>query len=90
MKAALFLLNDNVVLSWLVPREGNLAERMVKQAEPEKLADELYVSVLTRLPSDEERQLVGDHLAKHADTREKAIGQLIWSLLASNEFGVGH
>jgi hypothetical protein len=90
VKAALFLLNDNVVLSWLKPQEGNLADRLQKIAEPDQLAEELYVSVLTRLPSADERTLVREHLGKYPDAREKAIGQLIWALLASNEFGVGH
>lgn len=90
VKAALFLLNDSVVLSWLTPQDGNLADRLQKIVEPDQLAEELYVSVVTRLPSEDERKLVREHLGKHPDAREKAIGQLIWALLASNEFGVGH
>lgn len=90
VKAALFLLNDNVVLSWLKPQEGNLADRLGKLTEPDKVAEELYLSVLTRVPTKEETQLVSEHLARHAESREKAVGQLIWSLLASNEFGIGH
>jgi hypothetical protein len=90
VKAALFLLNDNVVLSWLKPREGNLADRLMKLDDVGKLAEELYLSVVTRLPEAEEQMLVAEHLAKHGDGRDKAVGQLIWALLASNEFGVGH
>jgi hypothetical protein len=90
VKAALFLLNDNVVLSWLKPQAGNLADRLQKLMEPDQLAEELYLSVLTRLPSADERTWVREHLTKHPDAREKAIGQLMWALLASNEFGVGH
>src|SRR5581483_9282462 len=49
LKAALFLLNDTTVLAWLDPRPGNLVDRLDKLAD-DKVADELYLAVLTRLP----------------------------------------
>lgn len=90
VKAALFVLNDATVLSWLKPAGGNLAERLIKQTDAAALADELYVSVLSRLPTDDERKDIADYLAKRPDQRERAVGNLIWSLLASNEFGINH
>jgi uncharacterized protein DUF1549/uncharacterized protein DUF1553 len=90
VKAALFVLNDASVLSWLKPAGGNLAERLMKQSDAAALADELYVSVLSRPPTDEEKNEVADYLNKRADQRQNAIGNLIWSLLASNEFGINH
>lgn len=90
VKAALFVLNDATVLAWLKPAGGNLAERLVKQTDAAALADELYVSVLSRPPTVEEKKEVADYLAKRADQLEKGIGNLIWSLLASNEFGINH
>ena len=89
LKAALFLLNDPAVLAWLVPAGGNLVERLGKLAD-DKIADELYLSVLTRLPASDERGLVEGYLKKNAGQRDKAIGRLAWSLLASAEFGVNH
>jgi hypothetical protein len=90
VKAALFVLNDVTVLSWLKPAGGNLAERLMKQTDAVAVADELYLSVLNRPPTDEEKKDVADYLAKRTDQREKAVGNLIWSLLASNEFGINH
>jgi hypothetical protein len=90
VKAALFLMNDATVLSWLKPEGENLAARLATETDPAKLADELYLAVLSRQPSDEERSAVGEFLASRADRGEKAIGSLIWSLLASNEFGANH
>ncbi len=90
VKAALFYLNDSVVLGWLKPAAGNLAERLSKTMEPDKLAEEMYLSILTRLPSDEEKKDVTDYLTKHAANRETAIRNLLWSLLASNEFCMNH
>lgn len=90
VKAALFLSNDSIVLSWLAPRQGNLVDRLNAIPEPDKLADELYLSVLTRQPTADERADVAAFLAKRASDRPKAIGQLVWALLTSTEFCVNH
>lgn len=90
VKAALFVLNDSVVLSWLKAGKGNLVERLVRIGNTDKLAEELYVNVLSRLPTDEERADVTEYVAKHAEQKEKAVGHLVWALMASNEFAMNH
>jgi len=90
VKAALFLLNDPSVIGWLKPQDNNLAARLEKLADAAALADELYLSILTRKPSDDEKKAVADYLTKHNDKRTEAIRTLAWSLLASNEFGINH
>jgi hypothetical protein len=89
VKAALFLLNDSVVLGWLDPRPGNLVDRLAGMSDRDA-AEELYLAILTRLPTAEERaeaeQFVGTRLAE----RSKALGQLAWALAASTEFYVNH
>ena len=88
LKAALFVCNDDLVLSWLTPESG-LVGRLAK-LEDGKVADELYLSVLTRRPTDDERAEVADYLKKHANRRPVALGHLAWALLASTEFCVNH
>jgi len=92
--SALFVLNDATILGWLRPRDGNLVDRLTKIDDPAKVADELYLSVLTRLPTNEERSDVVDYLNKRggqdSQARAAAIGELAWSLLASTEFAVNH
>jgi len=90
VKAALFFMNDATLLAWIKPEGANLAARLLKQADGAALADELYLSVLSRPPSDEEKAEVASFLAARTDRREKAVTNLIWSLLASNEFCVNH
>lgn len=91
LKAALFILNEDTVLGWLQPKAGNLVERLSKIDDSDKLSEELYLSVLTRLPSADEKAEVKEFLGKHeGDKRLKALGQLAWALLASTEFGVNH
>lgn len=89
LKAALFLLHDPAVLELVQPRSGNLIDRLAKLPDP-AVADELFLSVLTRLPSAEEKALVGNTLAKHSAGRTAALGRLAWSLFASAEFQVNH
>ncbi len=89
LKAALFLLNDEVVLGWLQPKPGNLMDRLLNR-DDNAVAEELYLSVLSRLPSSEERATVQAHLAKNAGKRKTALFQLSWALLASTEFAVNH
>ncbi|WP_254513070.1 DUF1549 domain-containing protein [Anatilimnocola floriformis] len=90
VRAALFLLNDPSVIGWLKPQGDNLAARLDKLTDGNAFADELYLSILTRQPSAEEKKAVADYLTKHADNRPEAIRTLAWSLLASNEFGINH
>lgn len=87
--SALFVLNDESTLAWLTRREGNLIDRLSKMDDPAAVADELYLSVLTRLPTGDERADVAGHL-KRAKQKDVAAGELVWALLASTEFAVNH
>jgi hypothetical protein len=90
LQSALFLLNDESMLELMNPRDGNLADRLVKLSEPSALAEELYLSVLTRLPSEEEKADVAEFLAAQPDRKQAAVSQLVWALVASTEFCVNH
>lgn len=90
VKAALFLMHDASVIDWIKPAGENLAARLLKLDDSTALADELYISVLARPPADDEKQAAVDYLAAKADQRERAVSNLIWSLLASNEFCANH
>ena len=90
VKGALFLMNDAVVLSWLKPREKNLAGRLKELTEPAAVAEELYRSVLSRSPAAEEVAFVTAQWNKDEAQRDAAIRDLVWGLLASNEFAVNH
>jgi hypothetical protein len=87
---ALFLENGALVQSWLMPRAGNLSERVGKIADANLVADELYLSVLTRLPSQEERAEVREYLNGRGGDRPAALRELAWALLAAAEFRFNH
>jgi hypothetical protein len=87
---ALFLSNGKLVRGWLAPRAGNLTDRLAAMGEANAVAEELYLSVLTRMPTDEERREVADYLKGHAADRAAALRELAWALLASAEFRFNH
>jgi hypothetical protein len=90
LRAALFVLNDSAVLECLTPQPGNLIDRLSRLSDSNQLADELYLSLLTREPSADERTELAEYLAKNVDRRSAALANLAWGLLASTEFCVNH
>lgn len=90
VQEALFLKNGPKVSAWAKPGGGNLAERMLKMATPAEMAEELYLSVLTRRPTSEEAELVAKHLIGRDSDKAVAIEEMIWGLLTSAEFRFSH
>ena len=91
VKGALFVLNDEVVTGWLKPQAGNLVERLSQLAEPNQVADEAYVSILSRTPTEEERAEIQALLAASpAEQRASVLGQIVWALVSSTEFCINH
>lgn len=90
LAAALFVSNEQVLLQWLTPRDGNLMDRLLKLKDSAAIADELYLSVLSRLPDEKDRLEVAEYLKNNPDGREAALREMAWALLASTEFRLNH
>ncbi len=90
VKAALFVLNDKRVLKLFERREGNLIDRLAKLSDENQIAEELFLSVLSREPTSTDRETVIAYLKQNPDRRDIAIGHLAWALMASTEFCVNH
>jgi hypothetical protein len=90
LNKALFLMNDRLIQHWLKPQKGNLVERLGKLNKPESIAEELYLTVLARLPEAAETKTVADYLKQNKKTRAYALGDLTWALLNSTEFRLNH
>ncbi|MBI3866501.1 MAG: DUF1553 domain-containing protein [Planctomycetia bacterium] len=89
----LFLANDPAIAGFLRPKTGNLAERLLKLPEdhPEQVAEELFLSTLTRRPTPEDVQDVTGYLAgQTGPARAAAIQELIWATISSSEFRFNH
>jgi hypothetical protein len=81
MDQALFLANGPIVRGWL----GSLTTRL-KNLSGDARADELYLSIFSRLPDAEARRETTEFLARRPD----GIADLAWGLLASTEFRFNH
>jgi hypothetical protein len=90
VKAALFLMNDDAVWQLLTPRGDNLIARLAALDSADQIADELYLSVLSRQPNAAEQAEVAEYLVSHSSRRTPALTDLAWALLASVEFCVNH
>lgn len=87
---ALFLNNGGMVRSWLAPSAENLAARLGKLTDARALAEELYLSVLTRLPTEVEAATVQKQLAAREKDKPAVVQELAWGLLTSAEFRFKH
>jgi hypothetical protein len=85
----LFLKYGQAVRGLTAPRPGNLLDRLAKLTDPNAVAGELFLGVLTRLPTADERRDVAGALAGTKD-RPGALGELVWALIASDEFRFNH
>lgn len=83
---ALYFANAGVLQSWLNPNGENLLGRLGKLSESRQVAEELYITVLSRSPSTEEIGAVTNYLQARAMDRPVALQELAWSLITSNEF----
>ncbi len=91
LEQSLFLKNGTLLRSWLNTRNANLMDRLVKLKDDSQLTDDLFLSILTRLPSLEERTEVIKMLqATPAPQRQNTLSEIAWSLLTSVEFRFNH
>lgn len=82
---ALFTANGGAINSWVVPAGDNAGERIVKTTDAKLAAEELYLGILTRMPTEQESADVAAFLAARPD-RAKAAQELVWGLISSAEF----
>jgi hypothetical protein len=85
----LFVKHGGHIRSLIAPRTGSLVERAAKLTEPSRVAEELYLTVYTRLPSDEERKDIEDAL-RGSTNRTAVLGDIVWAMIASAEFRFNH
>ena len=83
-------MNEQLVLDWLKPSEGNLVDRLVKLEDPAQVTEELYLHVLGRFPGEQEAAELVAHLEKNKDRFPDAVSEYAWALVTSAEFKLNH
>ncbi len=82
---ALYLINDQEVLSKLADSQGRLPKLLKTTNDDDALITELYLAALSRYPTPEELAIQREHVAK-APTRTAGMKDVLWSLLNIREF----
>jgi hypothetical protein len=87
---ALFAANGGAMNSWVAPASDNVTERVAKQNDLRAAAEELYLGVLTRFPSEQEKADVVSYLSGRGSDKAVAAQELVWGLMNSAEFRFNH
>ena len=84
---ALYFENGGVVRQWA----AGLANRIAAIPEPKAMAEELYLSTLTRMPADAEvADLAATLAARPPEKKAEALTDYAWALITSVEFRFSH
>jgi hypothetical protein len=86
------LMNNSYDLRQIIHRrKGNLMDALLSSKAPwEERVEQLYLTVLSRPPRDEERKRFVEHLTSDPKNPEPLVEEAIWALLASSEFRFNH
>ncbi|MCO6459133.1 MAG: DUF1549 domain-containing protein, partial [Pirellulaceae bacterium] len=77
---------------WFSPRgEAAMVRRLVEpEMEAPAALEQLYLCVLARTPTEDERQILADFLREHPGDREQAYAEILWALVNGSEFSLNH
>ncbi len=85
---ALFMANGGSVFQWSAAGSTNVTGQIIKQPDSTIAASVLFRSLLSRDPTQNEKQWIGEMLSQAGDKRPAVAQELVWSLLTSSEFRV--
>ena len=85
----LHLLNGETIGPRLRAETGTLHQLVRAHVGDPQLVEELYITVLSRPPTERERQVGQDYLRDSA-TRAEGAEDFMWALLTSQEFLFNH
>ncbi|MGH7128095.1 MAG: DUF1553 domain-containing protein, partial [Planctomycetaceae bacterium] len=91
MVQVLHIMNGDTLTGKLQEQDNRLGELLAARASNEEIIDTLYLTALSRHPTEQEAGRILAVLADAAEAdRRAAIEDLYWSLLSSNEFLFNH
>lgn len=87
MTQVLHILNGETLIQKLEAKDNRLSKQLEANTSAEQLAEELFLSALSRFPTDRERKKMSEIISVASpDERRQAIEDLYWSVLSSKEF----
>jgi hypothetical protein len=87
MTQVLHILNGETLIQKLEAKDNRLSKQLEANTSSGQLAEDLFLSALSRFPTDRERQKMSEILsAASPEERRQAVEDLYWSVLSSKEF----
>lgn len=86
----LHIMNSPEIFARLDHQAGTVSRLVREIPDDRRLTEELYLTFLSRFPTDAERELVSEYFARHHPSRRDAAVDLAWSLMNSLEFAFNH
>lgn len=91
MTQVLHLANGKTLLEKLEAKEGRIAKWVAEKTPPEHVVDQLFLTALSRLPSENEKSRILPAVTDVPESeRRAALEDLMWSVLTSREFLFQH
>ena len=84
---SLMMINGEEVRDRIDSSSSRIQSLLSRSLDPPEILEELYLAALTRMPSEEEKRVLLEHVAKSSD-KKSAWDDIVWSLLNSKEFGL--
>jgi len=90
MVQVLHLSNGETLNPKLADPAGTIAQWIEQGLPSEEIIERLFLTALSRPPSETETKQLLEVLAEYGDERRQAIEDVFWSVLASTEFTFNH
>ena len=91
MVQVLHITNGDTINQKLAAKGSHVDQLLAAKAPDDKIVDDAYLSALSRLPTDaEKQQLISELGQTPAAEKRAAVEDLYWSLLSSKEFLFNH
>lgn len=91
MTQVLHLANGKTLLEKLESNDGRIAKLLADNAPPDQIVESLYLSALSRRPTEEEtKRLTAVLTETPAEEKRAVVEDLFWSVLTSREFLFQH
>ncbi|HMC10633.1 MAG TPA: hypothetical protein VKH44_05065, partial [Pirellulaceae bacterium] len=89
MLQVLSLANHPHVRQKVADPSGRISRLIKETVDPGQQIEELYLATLSRLPDEKEKQTCLSHVSA-AESPEKGLQAILWSLLNTREFILQH
>lgn len=87
---ALHLLNSPEIMAKIQHRDGTARRLAKSEKSADDIIDELYLTTMSRIPTEAERGLMRHAFSEPGSSRRAAVEDVLWALLNSKEFLFNH